>query len=343
MATGKGPGADHLTHFEDLCQSPESYHIFFALRIIEAEFADAPRMGVTKRPREDAVRLGQEAELAFPPTTIRDFKPPRGGKPGVLINRFFGFFGPHGPLPTHLTEYARERQINYRDPSFVAFANMLTHRLMSLLYRAWVTGQPAVDFDRSENSGIEQNIAALAGQFGSSFRGRDAMPDLAKRHFAGHLALGTKNAEGLIEILSGFFRAPVKMQEFVGSWLELEPGDQWQLGSEAGLGQATSVGTKVWSRGAKFRLKIGPVSLADYRRLLPGNPSMARLTSIVRNYVGDSLDWDVNIILKGDEVPQAILGKDTQLGQTSWIGERVTTADAEDLFLAPHSIENAAA
>ncbi len=343
MATRERTGADHLTHFEELCQSPESYHIFFALRAIEAEFADAPRLGESKRPREDSVRLGQEAELAFPPTTIRDFTPPRGGKPGTLTNRFFGFFGPHGPLPTHLTEYARERHINNRDSTFVAFANMLTHRMMGLLYRAWVTGQPAVDFDRGENSGIEKKIAALSGHFGSGFHERDAMPDLAKRHFAGHLSLGTKNAEGLVETLSGFFQAPVKLQEFVGSWLELEPTDQWQLGSAAGLGQATSIGTKVWSRSAKFRLRIGPVPLAEYCRLLPGSPSIDRLIAIVRNYAGDSLEWDVNILLKGDEVPQTVLGEGAQLGQTSWIGERETTADAEDFFLAPQILDNAAA
>jgi len=31
-----------------------------------------------------------------------------------------------------MTEYARDRQRNHRDTTFVAFANMLTHRLMGL-------------------------------------------------------------------------------------------------------------------------------------------------------------------------------------------------------------------
>ena len=343
MATGDRPGADHLTHFERLIEHPESHHIFLALRIIEAQYAQNPQMGRSRRPREDAIRLGQEARMAFPPSTIRAFKAPDDTGPGELTNRFFGFFGPHGPLPNHLTEYARERQINNRDSSFVAFANMLTHRLMGLLYRSWVTGQPAVDLDRGAGSQFESHVAALAGLHGASLRNRDAMPDMAKRHFAGQMSSGTKNTEGLIAILSDFFHAPFKMQEFVGSWLELEDDDQWQLGVAGGLGQTTSIGTKVWSRAAKFRLIVGPLSLEDYKRLLPGGSPMDKMAAVVRGYVGDALDWDVNIILKADEVPSAVLGGDTRLGQTSWIGERTGDSDADDLFLEPKSYKQTVA
>jgi type VI secretion system protein ImpH len=342
MATGDGPRQDHMTHFQRLIESPESHHIFLALRIIEAQFDDAPRMGESRRPREDAVRLGQEPRMAFPPTTISAFKAPGSG-PGRLTNRFFGFFGPHGPLPIHLTEYARERQISHRDPSFVAFADMLTHRMMSLLYRAWSAGQPAVEFDRGAETSFSRHVAALAGYHGQALQGCDAMPDMAKRHFAGLLGAGVKNAEGLVAILSGFLHAPVRMQEFIGSWLELEPEDQWQLGKGGGLGQTTIIGARVWSRNAKFRLIIGPVTLAEYQRFLPGQPSMAKLAAIVRNYVGDALDYDVNVVLKAGDVPQSVLGQVTQLGQTSWLGQRKSQSDANNLFLEPQHLETQAA
>ena len=336
-------GAGHLTHYERLKDDPKGHHIFLALRIIEAQHPDLPGLGKSRRPKNDPVRLGQEAEMAFPPSTIRAFEPQTAKKPATLINRFFGFFGPHGPLPLHLTEHARERHINNGDSTFVSFANMLTHRFMSLMYRAWVTGQPAVDFDRGEGSQIDRHVAALAGLHGSDLRNRDAMPDLAKRRLAGHLALGPKNGEGLIAMLSAFFDAPFRLQEFIGSWLDLEPDDQWQLGADGGLGQATSLGSRVWTRGAKFRILVGPLTLKDYERLLPGSPSMDKLAAIVRNYTGDALDYDVNVVLKGDEVPKAILGQDTRLGQTSWIGDRPLGGDAADLFLEPQIYRQKAA
>lgn len=334
MATGDGPGTDYLTHYDRLVQNPQAFHIFHALRVLEARFRDAPPLGVSKRPREDRVRLGQEAELAFPPSTVRSFSPPGDG-PAVLVNRFFGFFGPHGPLPTHMTEYARERLINSRDPTLVAFADMLTHRMMSLLYRAWVTGQPAVSLDRGEDGMIERKVAALGGFSGSKLRRRDAMPDMARRYFAGHMGSGTKTAEGLVAMLRAFFRVPVHLQPFVGSWLDLEPDDRWRLGARAGLGRATSIGTRVWSRAAKFRLSVGPLSLDDYRRLLPGGSALERLRAVVRSHSGDALDWDVKLVLKAAEVPRAVLGQNVALGHIGWIGTRSDRRDAGDLILVP--------
>ncbi|TDK53019.1 type VI secretion system baseplate subunit TssG [Antarcticimicrobium luteum] len=338
MATGKGTGTDHLSHFERLARDPEKHNVFQALRVIEAQFSDAPRLGESRRPRQDRVRLGQRPELSFPTSTISEFTPPQGDRPARLTNRFFGLFGPQGPLPLHITEYVRDRLRNHRDPTFVAFADMLTHRMMSLLYRAWATGQPAASFDRGDDP-MARKVAALSGYHGTHLRDRDAMPDLAKLHFAGLLAQGPKNAAGLEGMLGEFFGVPVRVQQFVGSWLELEPDDRWQLGAAAGLGRATSIGNRVWSRAAKFRLRIGPLSMADYERLLPGGAPLERLRALVRSYAGDALDWDINLILAGDEVPRSSLGGTTRLGHTSWIGSRrdhdTDRSDAEDLFLYP--------
>ena len=338
MATDERTGPDHLGHFAKLAKEPEKHHVFQALRVIDAAYPDAPRLGESRRPREDRVRLGQEAELSFPPSTIASFKPGTDKVPGRLINRFFGLFGPQGPLPLHLTEYARDRQRNHRDPTIVAFANMLTHRMMSLLYRAWRSGQPAASFDRGDDI-FERRVAALAGFRGDGFQTRDAMPDLARRHYTAFLAQGSKNPEGLTSIIGSFFDVHVELEQFVGTWLDLEPDDCWQLGGMARLGQTTSIGNKVWSRSSKFRLRIGPLDRASYERFLPGTEGFERLEAIVRGYIGDTLDWDVQLILKGEEVPRSVLGGTTRLGQTSWVDTRrdddTPRPDAEDYFLTP--------
>jgi type VI secretion system protein ImpH len=334
VATGERARPDDLTHFAQLQANPTKFHIFHALRIIEAHYADRPRLGTSRRAAQDPVRLGQEAELAFPTSTIADFKL---GSPSVLTNRAFGLFGPMGPMPLHLTEYARERRRNFRDTTFIAFANTFTHRLMTLFYRAWAAGQPAPSFDRPEQDPFERKVAAISGYHGPGLARRDLMPDMAKRYFAGHLASGTKTAEGLVSLLQSFFEAPVHIQQFIGCWLDLEPDDRWQLGKPAGLGKSTSIGTRVWSRAAKFRILVGPLSLADYRRFLPGQGTIERLEAIVRNFVGDALDWDVNVILRAAEVPRAALGGvNAALGLTTWVGVRRDAGhDANDLYLSP--------
>ncbi len=339
METGKRARPDDLTHIARLAQSPQTHHIFHALRIIEAAHPDMPRLGTSRRPSQDPVRLGQEAELAFPPSTIAKFTPAGDGKPAKLINRAFGLFGSNGPLPLHLTEYARNRLRNQRDGTLIAFADMLTHRVMTLFYRAWRTGQPAPSFDRRDSDPFERKIAALSGYDGEQLRNRDPMPDLAKRYFAGHLASGSKTSEGLVSMLSAFFGVPVRLQEFIGTWLDLEPEDRWQLGTPARLGRTTSIGNRVWSRASKFRVIVGPVPLQDYKRFLPGQGRLEQLEAIVRNHVGDRLDWDVNVVLKAADVPRAALGGQAALGQTSWLGVRRNMAtDAADLFLSPPSV-----
>lgn len=341
MATESGAGQNDLSHIARLAREPESYHLFQALRVIEAHFADQPRLGQSRRAKEDKVRLGQEAELAFPPSTIASFKLDKGSKPAVLINRFFGLFGPHGPLPTHMTEYARDRFRNHRDPTLVAFADMLTHRVMGLLYRAWASAEPAPNFDRDEDP-YSKHVASFIGWNGDAFDERDAAPDAVRLHYAGHLGRETRNAEGLVSILSGYLGMPIVLEEFVGSWLELEPDDQWEMGGLALLGQTASIGTKVWSRTAKFRLRIGPLTLAQYEQLLPGSDALAELRGIVRTYVGESLDWDLQLVLAGDEVPRASLGGTSRLGLTGWIGSKrdpdEPMQDAKDLFLHPSSM-----
>ena len=98
-----------------------------------------------------------------------------------------------------------------------------------------------------------------------SLRDRDAMPDLAKLHFAGHLAGQTRHAEGLGSILSSFFRTPVRIEGFIGAWLGLQQGDRTHLAHapETGtLGKTALLGGRVWSRQHKFRIVIGPLPLA---------------------------------------------------------------------------------
>lgn len=336
MEAGRRAWPDDLTQHARLVRNPQAHHLFLALRILEAHHADRPRLGQSRRPRQDAVRLGQDPEMSFPRTTISAFGIDRPSGRQRLANLAFGLFGPNGPLPLHLTEYALERRRKHRDTAFVAFADMLTHRLMSLFYRAWTTGQPAPSFDRPDADPYARKVAALAGFGGAAFADRDAMPDLTKLHFVGHLSAGPKPAEALVAMISAFFAAPVRLQQFIGTWLDLEPGDRWQLGQPAGLGQSTSIGSKVFSRSAKFRLRIGPLGLEEFKRLLPGNCSLERLEAIVRNHVGEALDWDVNLVLNAADVPRSALGESTALGHTSWLGTRRTDArDADDLYLAP--------
>jgi type VI secretion system protein ImpH len=328
------PAAPEL--FAALAADPTAHGFYQTMRLLESLFREQPRLGRSVRPSEDALRLAQEPSAIFAPSTLAAFEPAADGRPPRLLVHFFGLFGPDGPLPLHLTDYARDRRRNARDPGFQRFADIFHHRALSLFYRAWADVRPTISFDRPETDRFSVYVGALIGLGMDSLRDRDAMPHLTKLHFAGRFANQTRNAEGLAAILSNFFTMKVRIECFVGAWLTMPEADHTRLGEErrtGELGRTILVGGRVWSRQHKFRIIFGPLTLTEYLRLLPGGLSFHRLIPIVRNYAGDTMLWDVNLVLRQQEIPKTVLGRQGRLGWTTWLLPRRRDADADDLYL----------
>ena len=327
------PGSTSLPRlFDELAAAPYAFDFFQLMRRIDALSPAAPRLGRALRPSLEPVRLGQDPELDFAPAAISSFERSTDTMRPRLGVRFFGLFGPQGPLPLHLTEYARERLRNHADPGFARFADLFHHRLISLFYRAWAQAQPTVQHDRPADDQFAKWLGALFGLGPAELRNRDAVPDDAKRFQAGLLSRGVKNAEGLAMLLREHFGVPVRVQGFVGHWMALRETDRTRLGighladPSAQLGVSATIGSKVWDRQNKFRLHLGPLSLAQYEAFLPGSTALPVLRDWVRQYVGLARVWDVRLVLTNAEVPGAQLGhgtpanSTTRLGWTSWLG-----------------------
>lgn len=341
MASEKRTPPHALTLQQALQQTPWGFDFFQALRRLECAYPDNPRLGYSRRPADDPIRLAQQPSLAFAPSTLAAFKPAATTETGATLPSrlevfFFGLFGPNGPLPLHLTDYVHDRLHNAHDPTLARFADIFHHRLLSLFYRAWADAQPTVNFDRPESDRFAVYVGSLFGLGMPSLRHRDAMPDLAKLHYAGLLSCQTHHAEGLQAILADFFKLPVEIKPFIGHWLSLPKSGQCRLGESpltGSLGMTAVIGERIWDCQHRFRIVVGPMGLVDYERFLPGGDSLKRLIAIVRNYIGDELQWDLNLILKKEEVPPLQLGAEGRLGWTTWLTDRPLAQDAEDLKL----------
>jgi len=326
-----GRETDTLTLFTRLAESPHSFDFYQALRQLECLFDSNPRWGHARRPADEPVRFGQDPELTFPPAPLSSFGTGRDGRPRLQV-RLFGLLGPNGPLPLHLTEYARERMRHAGDPTLSRFLDVFHHRFVTLFYRAWAQAQPHVNHDRPAEDRFASYIGAFVGLSPRAFRDRDALPDLAKFFHAGALVRHTRNAEGLRAILQHFCRVPVQIEEFVGHWMTLEMRERTRLGREAAtLGSAAVAGGQVWDCQSKFRLHVGPLSLGQYEAFLPGGTLIQKLVDWVRLYLCYEFEWDVRLILRKDEVPPLNLGQRGRLGWTSWLGRRQAATDAGDL------------
>jgi type VI secretion system protein ImpH len=330
--------------FAALAKEPYRYDFFQALRRLEALFPGKPRYGAALRPTDEPVRLAQEPSLSFAPATLSSFQPPTGASRYARMEvRFFGLLGPNGPLPLHLTEYARERLMHANDRTFARFLDMFHHRFLALFYRAWAQAQPTVSLDRPRDDRFSGYVGALLGLGAPGMRNRDAAPDHAKLFYSGLLSRHVRNSDGLAALLSGFFRIPVRVEQFVGHWLTLPVRDRTRLaGREGSLGGGAMLGSRVWDRQHKFRIWIGPLDLAQYESFLPGGSAIAKMVAWVRQYVNFELDWDLRLVLVRAEVPQIRVGQYGRLGWTTWLGQRKPrTADVDDLKLNPEELLHA--
>lgn len=341
---------------------------FFAtVRRLECAAAAHPRIGTASAfgRAQEPFLFGQDPSMRFAPRAIDGVTwCPRTAWPRLLVN-CFGLLGPAGPMPVHFTEFARERLLHHRDPTIARFLDIFHHRMAGMFYRAWALNQLPASHDRAPADGpvgsaapargdddhYERIILSFAGVNAPGLRGRDAVPDRARAHFAGRLVASTRTPEGLSAILSSYFRVPVRVEEFVGRWIELPAEYRCRLGGErasatlgSGGGGVAVAGRRVWDCQSGFRIVAGPLTLADYERLLPlhrsglaGGRSFRRLEAWVRTYTGDEYAWDLRLVLRREEVPRAVLGRSGRLGWTTWVraGAAAPERDADNLILSP--------
>lgn len=330
------PGSAGLppAFWEALTADPYSHDLFHVLRWVDARAGAGKALGRARTPRDEPVRMRQTPSMAFAPSTLSAASCDGPGGAAELSILSFGLFGPNGPLPLHLTEYARGRIHHHGDETLSAFADVFHHRLILLFYRAWADAQSTVSLDHAEQA-FSRHLASLLHMGTGGQQGRDSIPDHAKYYMAGHLLRQTRNPEGLLQIVRSYFDVPAQIHEFIPHWIHLDPDQQWALGDpEAVLGRTTLLGAAVRDGQHKFRLELGPLRIESYRQFLPGGKKARQLLDWVRQYCGLEHEWDVQLVLDRRDVQGLALGRPAPLGLASWLGHRnPAQGDARDVVL----------
>ncbi|WP_174543641.1 type VI secretion system baseplate subunit TssG [Variovorax boronicumulans] len=322
-----------------LVEQPFEHDLFMLLRRLDAQ-GDHPLLGRAPRPRDEPLRLGQEPSMAFAPSNVSGVEVDEDGAPRISIYGF-GLFGPNGPLPLHLTEYARERKRHHADNTLSAFADLFHHRLILLFYRAWADAQSVNSLDRTDGHRFVDYVASLMNMGQPGLKARDRIADHARTHMAGHLVRQTCNPEGLIQILRLYFDVPVRVVEFVSDWVHIDERQVsriGQLGRNHRLGSGATIGLAVRDAQGKFRLELGPLSQQQFREFLPGSPRLQQVVDWVRQYVGIEFAWELRLVLSKPEARGMRLSSDQRLGWGSWLGTRLSDTDAGDMVFQPEAL-----
>lgn len=277
-------------------------------------------VGTARRPQAEPFRLGQQPSLAFAPREIASI----GEANGRLKVRLFGLgmLGPNGPLPIHVTEIAREREESRRDTTLVNFLDIFHHRYLTLLYRAWASAQAAAGLDRPGDERFSFYVASLTGQDTRAMDHRP-LPAHARLSASAHLVREARNPDGLRMTLERYFGVPVAIDEYVFHWIQVDPLEHSYLGTPGAastMAEGALLGEQVPDRQHKFRIVIGPLDIDEYLRFTPRGADLPRLVEWVRTFVGYEFEWELELRIKPQSAPPAVMGGPQQLGWSGWLG-----------------------
>lgn len=295
-----------------------------------------------------SVRFRTPVSLSFPASEIAEVRPREAhGEAAAdetldLTVNFMGLTGPSGALPTAYTELLIERRHHHRDSGAHAFLDLFSHRAIALFYEAWRKYRFYLDYEAGERGGFSRNLLDLVGVGVETLQARLEEGRLSARfftYFAGLLAQRPVSAENLAALIQGYFGVGVTVEQFVGQWQTVSPGEQTRLGRQcAALGRDTLCGERVWDRQNKIRICLGPLDRAHFDDFTPGSPGALALRELVHFCVGHGLACDVVLVLARDAIPAPLLREDAKvplrLGYNCWPRTRALDHDSADMQFA---------
>jgi type VI secretion system protein ImpH len=317
---------------ERLLAEPQRFEFFQAVRLLLLWLGE---QGVPpRRALERHLRFRNSVALAFPAGQVEaimagdavDGAPPQFH----LTPTFMGLLGAHGALPGHVTERIAAWEASQPDAQLAgaprAFLDIFSTRMLTLFYGAW--RKYRIEHAVADGAdGFLPLLLALAG-FAPGVP-RDAVEDATLARYAGVLQRRPASAVVLAQVLTHHFGVPVALQEAVGHWDLLADSERSMLGgANAVLGQAAVIGERCWRPDLRARVRIGPLSRAQFERFLPRAGGARALRTLLGLFAAPTISYEVVLVLAGTELrPARLAGGPQRLGRDSYL---LTTAVRQD-------------
>ena len=345
--SGYVPDADDAAARRRLARAlrdqPTSFGFFQAVRLLRRLRPERAAVGGWADPSQEVARFTVPPSLGFPPSELANLELPdisddRAARLSVL---FMGLTGPQGVLPHPYTEHAAARS-RARDTAFRDFLDLFHHRIISLFYRAWERARFAVLAELGAEDRLHDHLLDLAGHGTAGLRGRLPVADDALAYYAGLLAGQSRPAEGLARLVGDYFGVAAEVQQFVGAWRRLTHGGQCTLGDDGPSGRLGwgVIGDEAWDPQARVRLRLGPLTRAQFDAFLPGGDAHATLVALCRLYADDQVEVEAQLVLARAEVPAVVLGgarlgggASPPLGRGTWLASRRMQRDPDEMTM----------
>ncbi len=314
-----------------LLGSGHEYSFFQAVRLLQALYPEAARVGEQGPAADEVIRFSAELDLGFPTADVARVSEEEPATPAGdaaaeapdryrLFATFLGLYGTSSPLPASYTEDLLQQEPDSLERGFY---DLFQHRLLSLLYRAWERYRYAVRFRPDGSDYYSHRLACLLHVQRDHLPDEHAVPGLQLLALAGLLSQEPRSAASLEAAARALLpAAEAWVEPFVARYLPIPADQQLQLGAGGPrLGEETYLGTTILDRSSTFRLVVLAADFDTYVRLLPGGDLLAPLRELVDLFNSDFLDCQLEVRLAEDAVPETRLGAASALlGWSTWLG-----------------------
>jgi type VI secretion system protein ImpH len=307
-----------------LLEDPNSFEFFTAVRLLERVRPGRVAVGGHGDPSEEVVHFGVNNALAFPASEIQTLTESEGQPASMKVN-FMGVTGPSGVLPYVYTQIVHERAL-VKDTGLAAFLDLFHHRMISLFFVAWEKHRFTRRYERDGSDPLTEHLLDLGGL---GLETDQRLPDIKAQSLAGYAGLlgpEPRGAVALEQLLSDYFGVNVSVEQFLGGWYSVHTQDQCALDEDtvsSQLGYGSLVGDEVWDPQARVRVRIGPLTRAQFDAFLPTGKAHKALRQLVRLFAHDQFEFEAQLVLRRDDVPGLELGdpddSGERLGWSTWI------------------------
>jgi type VI secretion system protein ImpH len=341
-------GRSNSTLVEALYDRPDQFNFFQAVRLLEwATYRSDKRklahpfssVGYDRPAEKEIVRFRPIASLQFPASQItrlvRQSLAAEKEMPPEMMVTFMGLTGPSGVLPVHYTRELLNR-IHDKDTVMRDFLDLFNHRIISFYYRSWEKYRFYINYERTRQRKREDKftkvLRSLVGLDTPGTQKRLPFSDERILFYAGLFSNNSRNASSLAAILSDYFSVPVRIKQFISQTIYLPKAQQTCLpdsSDEGGqyyqLDRTALLGANVIQSQHRFRIIVGPLIYAQFKKFLPNAKLLKSLQEMVSLYVGQQYSFDLQLILKNEDYPGCRLFSNQQaepgrLGWNMWLG-----------------------
>ncbi len=315
-----------------LLAAPGRFSFFQAVRLLQQMHSDRARLGHAGPPTDEPIRLKVNTSMAFPTTDIDTVErnTDGAGPPFQLVANFLGLHGSTSPLPAFYAEDVLHD--TDEEGTLAAFLDIFHHRLLSLYYRAWERFRYHFLYAAGGKDNFSRAMFSLIGLGEASLVKETGFPAVRVLQSAGVITQKPHSAMSLRGMIDEYFGGVgVAVKQAMGRWLPIPRTQQVRLGNRGGkFGQTFLMGERVYDRLSKFRVSLGPLDIATYRKFLPGGEWYPELKKIIALFNTDMLNFDIELLLRAEDAP-ALSMQLTGEAQLGWTTGFFTKPPREDL------------